>query len=108
MLFRFEDAQPPMRMCFRSLMPTPPHSFPMIRSQPASARPRRVALALGFDYGARNINGMRVTAASAMKQAETRLSPLGPLRLLLVIREWLGLRDLVQDAGTLPLCRAAV
>ena len=33
---------------------------------------------------------------------------LGPLRFLLVIREWLGLRDLVQDAGTFPFCRAVV
>jgi hypothetical protein len=40
--------------------------------------------------------------------AKTKALVLGPLRLLLVIREWLGLRDLVQDAGTFPLRRALV
>ena len=41
-------------------------------------------------------------------RAKTKTLVLGPLRLLLVIREWLGLRDLVQVAGTFPLCRAVV
>ena len=35
-------------------------------------------------------------------------SRLNQRRLLLVIREWLSLRDLVQVAGTFPRCRAVV
>jgi len=45
---------------------------------------------------------------SCVRERETKTLVLGPLRFLLVIRKWLGLRDLVQDAGTFPFCRAVV
>jgi hypothetical protein len=40
--------------------------------------------------------------------AKTKALVLGPLWLLLVIREWLGLRDPVRVAGTLPLLGAVL
>ena len=43
-----------------------------------------------------------------MRERKKKTLVLGPLRFLLVIREWLGLRDLVQDAGTFLFCRAVV
>ena len=45
---------------------------------------------------------------NCVRERKTKTLVLGPLRFLLVIREWLGLRDLVQDAGTFPFCRAVV
>ena len=45
---------------------------------------------------------------SCVRERKNKNLVLGPLRFLLVIREWLGLRDLVQDAGTFPFCRAVV
>ena len=47
-------------------------------------------------------------ADSCVRERKTKTLVLGPLRFLLVIRKWLGLRDLVQDAGTFPFCRAVV
>ena len=43
-----------------------------------------------------------------MRERKTKTLVLGPLRFLLVTRELPGLRDLVQDAGTFPRCRAVV
>ena len=48
-----------------------------------------------------------ITRAEFLARA-LKAAVLDPFRLLLVIREWLGLRDLVQVAGTFPLCRAVV
>jgi hypothetical protein len=45
---------------------------------------------------------------SCVRERKTKTLVLAPLRFLLVIREWLGLRDLVQDAGTFPFCRTVV
>jgi len=45
---------------------------------------------------------------NCVRERKTKTLVLSPLRFLLVIREWLGLRDLVQDAGTFPFCRAVV
>ena len=45
---------------------------------------------------------------SCVRERKTKTLVLAPLRFLLVIREWLGLRDLVQDAGTFPFCRAVI
>ena len=55
----------------------------------------------GLRYGRRK----RALKAARAKDNDVVLDP---FRLLLVIREWLGLRDLVRDAGTYPLCRAVV
>ncbi len=45
---------------------------------------------------------------NCVRERKTKTLVLGPLRFLLVMREWPGLRDLVQDAGTFPRCRAVV
>jgi hypothetical protein len=67
------------------------------------------------EYPATPISLARVSAIvggrrliDSLHAPRTKTLVLGPLRLLLVIREWLGLRDLFQDAGTFPLCRAVV
>ena len=45
---------------------------------------------------------------SCVRERKSKDVGLGPLRFLLVIREWLGLRDLVQDAATVPFWRTVV